>query len=201
MNRALACIVLAVAATIGMAGCGESSPSGNDNDPNNAKPLLPLAVGNQWLYESTIYDSTGRATSKKDTTAIRMDTTIQGEKWYFFNDDRVTPTASRTDGIYYWDTKLNVARLYLKYPGTVGSTYERGSQRYTITSINTNVDVPAGVFSCYQVGFTDQNVPGLRGTISMSPGVGTVKIELINTRTDGSVQGSARMELKSYTLK
>ncbi len=200
MNRALAPIAIALVSMAGIAGCGESSPSGND-DPNNAKVLLPLAVGNQWRYETTIYDSTGKSKKQTDTTTIRRDTTIQGEKWFFFNNDTDPPTASRGDGVYYWDTKANAARIFLRYPGTVGSSYERGSQRYTLSSINTTVNVPAGSFTCYQVVLTDQNSPGVTGTISIAPGIGTVKIEAVNARPDGSVKGSARMELTSYTLK
>ena len=199
MNRVFALIACSAGAMMAIAGCGESSPSGNDN-PNNADRLVPLAVGNQWIYETTTTDSTGKSSTKSDTTRITRDTTIQGEKWFFFNND-VAPTVSRTDGVYSWDPKTNTARIFVRYPGTVGSSYERGSQRYTISSINTTVSVPAGDFACYQVTVTDQNAPRLLGTISIAPGIGTIKIEALDKRTDGSVKGSIRMELKSYTLK
>ncbi len=201
MRRSLACMAFAVIATMMLAGCGESSPSGTDTTPDGADRLLPLALGNRWIYETTIYDSTGKATLKADTTLVAGDTTIQGERWFFFNDDRATPTVSRTDGVYYWDTRNNASRLYVRYPGAVGESYERGSQRYTIVATNTTVTVPAGVFTCYQIRLTDQNIPGLDATLSIAPGTGTIKIEAINTRPDGTRLGSARMELKAYTLK
>lgn len=201
MKSMAAIISGAAIAMTAITGCGDSSPTDNNN-PGGSEKLIPFAVGNKWLYQTVVHDSAGRQTqSRLDSNVIKRDTMIQGERWFFFNDDDKTPVTNRTDGIYLWDRQNHNARPFLKQPGIVGSSFEIGSQRFVLTSTSAGVNVPAGFYSCYQLRLTDQNNPNLVGTISLAPGVGPVKIETINTKPDGSLKGSIRMELKSVTLK
>ncbi|MDB5033344.1 MAG: hypothetical protein JWQ98_585 [Chlorobi bacterium] len=198
MNRMMA--LLAFGAVMAISGCSSSSPS-SPGTGNPSGKLIPLALGNQWLYTSTTYDSTGAVTgTKTDTTRVSADTLIRGERFFFFNDDHATPTANRSDGIYYWDIASGTARIYMRIPGTVGDVYERGNQRYTLISTNTTVTVPAGVFSCYQISLTDVTNSKAEAILSVAPGTGTVKIEAKGKRGDGSVFVGLRSEMKSYKL-
>ncbi|MEP7217366.1 MAG: hypothetical protein ABI876_00535, partial [Bacteroidota bacterium] len=189
-------------AVMAISGCGDSSSPSSPVTGNQSGKLIPLALGNQWLYATTLYDSTGATTgTRTDTTKVNADTLIQGEQWFFFNDDHAAPTANRSDGLYYWDPASGTARIYIRIPGTVGDSYERGNLRYTLVSTNTTVTVPAGVFSCYQLLVTDANNSNVESTISIAPGTGTVKIESRGKRGDGSVFVGFRSEMKSYSLK
>lgn len=200
MKSMAAMISCAAIAMTAITGCGDSSPT--DNNPGGSGQLIPFAVGNKWLYQTVIHDSTGQQTqSKLDSNVIMRDTMIQGERWFFFNTDDKTPVTNRSDGIYLWDKLNHTARPFLKQPGTVGSSFEVNSQRFVLVSTSAGVNVPAGFYTCYQLRLTDQNNPNVVGTISLAPGVGPVKIEAVTTKTDGSLKGSIRMELKSVTLK
>jgi hypothetical protein len=75
LSGRIACLLVALA----LCGCG-------DDGPTNAAPVdpivVPLAVGNWWVYDTTITPKTG--TTETDTTTIVGTENLYGEMWYVF---------------------------------------------------------------------------------------------------------------------
>lgn len=131
--------------------------------PSNANEILPLAVGNRWVYDVTVSDSLGEIQFQfVDSNAVDRDTLINGERWYIImrGNTNLGLGANRMDGYWArnlppWDslTISDVGPAYLaaKFPAALGETFLNIDNLITkVLSTDTTVEVPAGSFSCYK---------------------------------------------------
>jgi hypothetical protein len=91
-NAGAASLILFV--TMTFFACGEESTT----EPGETEPIvLPLAVGNQWVYEVLV--SLGKASAELDTTTIIGTSTEGGQTWFLFQDrSDMDTTFLRQDG-------------------------------------------------------------------------------------------------------
>ncbi len=197
MNK-LSILVALLAGTMIVGGCGDDDPAA----PSPSALLVPMAMGNQWTYAAQEYDTNAQLRDSKTViNTVIADTMIKGERWYFVNDDRATPTKTTSEGVYYWDTEAATARLYLASPAMAGSSYTKGNQRYTVAAPSSSVTVPAGTFNAVQILATDSNIPSISSMLWVAPGVGLVKMEVNYTLSTQATVTVSRLQLTSYTLK
>jgi hypothetical protein len=186
-----------------------------DTDQGSLLPpsIVPLAVGNRWIYQYSYMDDAGTVLeSYTDTTTIPSDTNTSSGRW-FLARWLIEPTfgANRSTGFTLLDGYREVrpgaqpALLY-RYPSNKGDHYQHSflpsDPPFTITVIDTAtaVTTPAGTFICYKylLGTLVRGSEQYVGYHYLSPGVGRVLIESIGfTQTGPYVQ--SRSQLVAYS--
>jgi hypothetical protein len=143
---------------------------GSGDTVGSSSEILPLAVGNSWIYAITAFDSLGNVLGNGiDTSIVSRDTTIDNETWYILYN-RGAPVnlgINRSDG--YWSRAVtlspnttNIATLgdpYLsaKFPTATGQVFVNETGYSTVVlDTDTTVTVPAGTFRCYEYKKTPQ---------------------------------------------
>ena len=114
--------------------------------------IMPLAVGNQWVYHSVRSDTLGHVISDTyGTISITGTEVIAEDTWFLCNDGY--KYSNRPDGLWKF-CQNNV--LYRQFPTRPGTSYETGAfMDYScawswvqVTRTDTVVTVPAGTFHC-----------------------------------------------------
>lgn len=151
--------------------------------------LMPLEIGNIWVYElSTIDTTTGELTVNKiDTFRVENDTAIGGETFYKISGmgPRGTLATNREDG-FWINGPMGNPLMLAKFPGVEGDDFSMtvGPQLIQNTLVKTGlkIEVPAGEFYCYQY---SQILGSIRRTTYnyFAPGVGLVKMETLGSPT------------------
>lgn len=144
----------------------------NTGENNNTPSILPLAVGNQWVYQVTTIDSTASAPNpiyKVDTVVIECNETIvehgttyhrlSCSKW-FMGSYSMIEDLTWINGIchaYHYSYYVNAnppfdkGYSYLQYPSPVGETWSWNepyrSYDYKVLAVDTTVNVLGGVFT------------------------------------------------------
>jgi len=129
--------------------------------------IMPLALGNTWIYIDHGYDSNGHliVPSPSDTLLIN-DTITYGKDVLYIPRDRKIYYINKADGLwirYDFDSK---EIFQAKYPTKVGDIYRHDSYiltkesspdplgevaaDYIVSSTTESVTVPAGTFICYK---------------------------------------------------
>ncbi len=146
--------------------------------------LLPLKVGNSWVYKSFELDpTTGDTTSfTEDSLRIIGTTTIRGSLYFVLSSDTNKDVAqNRSDGLFIADYDPHFDEffddLFFKFPAQNGESYtydliDGGQVRVKVT--NETVTVPAGTFHSYVYQFID--LP-LESVFYFAPGVGLIHIK------------------------
>ncbi|MEW5796869.1 MAG: hypothetical protein AB1772_10990 [Candidatus Zixiibacteriota bacterium] len=189
--------IILVFTLILLAGCDSSDKSTNPTPP---KQILPLTVGNFYVYENAVLDSAGSVIGA-DTViwTVAKDTIIQNERWYIMTvngvrDPEVSlPTTNRGDGLWVDGPS---GFLLFKYPAAVNDTVFFGSDTSTVESIHDTITVPAGTFECINykwVGSRDED--RAYQYHYFSPGVGHVKTDEYYRTTSEFVYVRYRMVL------
>ena len=161
--------------------------------------IIPLAVGNQWVMQTSYFDTLGNLSStSQDTIKVIGDTIIQGQKYYvMLNLYALTYMSDRNDGIYVLDVNDYQSSMFLKYPAVRNDSYSLESTNYSIASTDTMISVPKGNFHCYQYSLSASgiNIPVYD---YYSPGIGYVQQEFayLNKPLIG-----VRRQLVDYSLK
>ncbi|MBX2989832.1 MAG: hypothetical protein KF749_01545 [Bacteroidetes bacterium] len=140
---------------------------------NGTDVILPLKVGNQWIYQLTYSDTTRPS---YDTIAVTRDTLIGTEQWFLVRDlrffsfgvgPRETWWTNRSTGL--WGRDSGVSWLEWKFPASVGDSYLRpDGDTVRILATNVPISVPAGRFPSYQYGI----YRGFRSDYFLCPHVG-----------------------------
>jgi hypothetical protein len=137
---------------------------GSGDTVGNTSEIIPLAIGNSWIYTTTVFDSLGNELgSSTDTSVVSRDTTIDQETWHILNY-RGKPSnlgINRSGG--YWsrtvtlspgtDRIASLGEPYLssKFPATVGQVFDNESGYSTLVlDSDTVLTVAAGSFKCYK---------------------------------------------------
>jgi hypothetical protein len=187
-------------ALLPLAACHKSK----DNDKKDDQVLMPLAIGNQWLFDHKVYDQNGsvidnypqqpivvlKEGTKPGYYSIEADdseqlfsspTEIDGYTtddlaWKFLKSDKIDTFSRATDS--YGNKVVSVA-----YPGT--------SQVLTYNN-------------CYKNEYFNYDPNGdLYGkdVYYVSPGTGIVRSEYYEANGNGGWQLEYREDLQSYTIK
>jgi hypothetical protein len=204
-------VAVLLMAAIALAGCGDDNGTNSTSDDT----IMPLAVGNKWVYRTTTYPVTGSMQSApqdsvvtRDSILVVADTMIEGERWYIvggslYDEGGRTAFANRSDGMR---VAIDVGGeqmqqwLFAKYPVTAGETYEipLAATPVTVQSTDSTVTVPAGTYEVYAyavvLGF------GYADYVQFTPNVGLVYWEVWEPGpADGSFLRYQR-ELESVVL-
>ena len=197
-----------------IAGC--DALSSRESEPE-LEPLIPLAVGNQWVTRTTfMHPDTGEAIGAVayDTLLVTADTLIEGERWFRLGDEiegRTFLATNREDG--YWagsahrDEPFEPQMVY-RYPAEVGDTFVRRGwpedDVLQVMGLDTTITAETGTFHAvhYAQLWTDRPDGGsLQCDFFVAPGVGHVKSVLpwIDAQTGELVRKEVR-ELVSIRL-
>ena len=157
--------------------------------PIDTSVILPLKVGNIWTYQCTMTDSLGSMfASFSQSTSIVSDTLLNGRRTFLFST-----------GDYFWNENSGFwiqspgkqPLLVYKYPANLGESY---GQLITVIFKDSTINTPKGNFNCY--GYSS----GIAIT-SVAPGIGKVKSEYFQNRSDGSTYLFQKEELINYQIK
>lgn len=115
--------------------------------------IMPLAVGNQWVYHTVRSDTMGNVTRNTyDTVRVTGTEVIAEETWFIVNGEGNYNYINRSDGLWKACSK-NV--LYIKFPVRLGEYYTTGTSMdycsppgFSVVSTDTVITVPAGTFRC-----------------------------------------------------
>jgi hypothetical protein len=156
-----------------------------------------LRVGNQWVKQTTNFDSAGAVVyTQQDTIRILRDTTIQNERWYI----GYGILTNRTEGLYdYQPGSSSPASLKFKYPVSAPTSYFYRGIMVKVLSTTDTVSVQAGTFTChlYRTGIDSVSY----FDDYYSPGIGLIKHESFNPLKAGGVYKYLEYELKAYQLQ
>ncbi len=178
-----------------------SNPSNNNidttkTDTTKTIPLLPLKIGNEWIYKVQFTDTTWAPYF--DTLYVTSDTMIWSQRFFLTNTSgeqyhitpwyfHAFPLINMKDGLYHYDIPLH---LIIRYPTHAGDTIYLGSYRtHYINSINVTINVLAGSFiNCLE--YIENAYVGLYRDhwvdyYYFKPGIGLVKYERFNDRKVG----------------
>jgi len=175
------------------------SPTGTGSLTN---VIVPLKLGNSWMYSATSYDENGVGYAWLPyTLELLQDTILNNETCYFIGGER-TLVVNRYDGLWGFDLGTIPQYLVLKYPSSEGYTYSTGSEReYTITVHNrdTSVAVASGRYSCYL--YLARHVSGSEIQAFVAPNTGIVMAEFFEKKQFGGTYLSLRMVLTDLHLQ
>lgn len=160
-----------------------SSCTDTSTNPDSNKQIIPLEIGNQWIYRVDIYDSLGVGIieTRYDTTKV----TEVNDGWYsILNLSKFSPTAkfqNRKDGFYVfnqvvWDTFIG---LFFQFPTKKDNLYNVIASTMVIRGTKTQVETEQGNFDCIEY----YNSPTNKGLnydyflFYLAPDVGIVKVE------------------------
>jgi len=116
--------------------------------------IMPLAVGNKWVYDVTISDTVNDHQEYNDSIAIIDDTLVGNEMW--FKDQMGRLYTNRADGL--WQLTSGQPMLLVKYPANVGDSFMTelnysgygGSPKMQLAEKAVNISVSVGNFQCYR---------------------------------------------------
>ena len=189
--------------------CKKEDNPVNQGGTTTATVLMPLKLGNQWIYRSISLDSLG-VVQHVDTSTFKIvrDTLIQNERWYFIGRDSTAREllTNRTDGLWYMSlhstgTIAQAAVLFAKYPANVNDSW-LGPDSSTVKLITNNlaVTVPQGTYTCYQYSYTNKRTGAVEQSKYFPPGRGFVKDEGYSRTSSGQTYVAARRGLIGLTL-
>lgn len=143
--------------------------------------ILPLKVGNMWIFNATEYAADTVRRKLIDTLDVRSDTVIGGETRYLFNSQN--GYLNRSDGAYAWGlSQGGEPILQFKYPTRAGDSVYYGDATYSImirvVSTSELVTVPAGHFVCHHY-FLTASFGQYDVHYFIAPNIGYVKISSI----------------------
>jgi hypothetical protein len=150
-------------------GCSEDDS--NPTTPAETKVLMPLAVGNYWIYDSYNYANGMLQRRDLDTTIITA-TLTDDDGFLWFMHAGWLPYRNSAYGL-----EMAYGGLRFKYPATLGDRIEfPTSDPYAIEVINldTLVTTPLGDFNCIRYSFGELNSTS-RTFDCYCPGVGLVR--------------------------
>ena len=146
---------------------------------NEEEMILPLAVGNEWIYVDSESDSINlileiidsqNVTYNNENIIIYNLPGLGGSGLYLFYSDSDLMATNETMDIEY---------LFLKYPVEVGDEWYNPFEGGTIMCLSTNqsIDTPAGNFNCLVYGlYEDDNNEIPYTEIYCYPNIGFIAI-------------------------
>lgn len=196
-----------------------SDPNGNNAD------LIPLEVGNKWVYELNDFNDSSEALIDTLINEIKYKEDINNETFYYMSVDSDTPASfryiNRKQGLWVsWNFSQDNEKQIVKYPIKLNDsvlfdyfirTHENGQVYDTlrvykkITGMNRAISVPAGKFNCIEITQIMYNTGGEQNTAFKiieyyEPGIGKIKGLLFNLDSKGIIELAVMHELIEYKL-
>jgi hypothetical protein len=215
-------LLATVLACIGLSACSDSSGNGGST---SAGSIIPLAINNKWVLDSTLFDVSG-ASHAGGTDSIKI------------TSSTISPKDGSTyfDLKYFWLMGTNVgvyiaappnfynAYRYFKYPANAGETFRDHTDYktmpfpiaskpdsiatlvsdYAVVTNSTPITVKAGTFNCYEYRADWKEVRGgailQRDIYYLAPNTGFVRTEHYSIEGAGStLYLRSRVDLRSFT--
>jgi len=170
MNKYIFCIIVLFI----LVGCEKhSNPLSTSTD--TTKEIMPLKVGNRWIWQVEQYDSVGAViVSYCDSLVVLRDSTFQSEKWYLLKGAGSILYTNKSDGLYLLQSGY-AYHLFL-YPAKAGDTYYNPTfTMMKVITIDSLITVPYGAFSC--LGYQAYSQNRLDEVWYCSPNIGIIKID------------------------
>ncbi|MFH2054972.1 MAG: hypothetical protein ABIJ61_03350 [bacterium] len=145
--------------------CSNGTDSDNNDDNGESKKIVPLAVGNFWVYSNTGFDFVG-AFEYTDTLQITGDTVVNGETWYKATYKSASDEGNnflltnRSDGLWQWQLYTGGSQeLIAKFPAILTDAWAvaAGGSK-TIVNLDTLVQSGPGFFRCIHYSYEYQAV-------------------------------------------
>jgi hypothetical protein len=172
-----------------MLGCGKSEQEQSRpvaKMPAAVGGILPLKIGNNWIYELYGMDTTSNRMRvfKIDTFSVIGDTLINDSLWYVLDGLGEDSTMARNieNGLWFL-RKGRPPFLFAKYPAVLGDKYNTVSEAVELSteviSTGARINVPAGPFTCFKY---QQIVdpPHAINNFYFAPGVGLIKMDILD---------------------
>lgn len=167
----------------------------NPVSPGPANELLPLAVGNRWVYSDTVLDSNGTTISTStDTMLVLRDTVLQNQTWFTTTSGIYRDSSN---GLWIWS---GGPQLVFKYPASAGDSFSTPNAVVTVVSTNEHIDVPYGGLLCYHYRARYPAFGNLELNDFVTPGIGFVSLEGGTGVYGGKYYVYVRRTLRSFTL-
>jgi hypothetical protein len=184
-------VLVALALLLG-AGCIEFDPNGEDDGEGNGEVLMPLAIGNEWVYR-TQSEVGGFPVGDTFEDSLLIETTYEyaGETWYgplAEGGEEGLYFINRSNGLFFLivDDSTSAVAPGFPYPAEVGDSWEAniaGDYEGTLEVIDTlaSASTGAGDFTgCMQYRMAaDITYEGdvYQGSVDffVKPGVGLVR--------------------------
>ena len=146
--------------------------------------LIPLSVGNMWVYEVTEYsDSFEVMKTYYDTVSIVKDTSIMGDHWFYqltSSNGNYTMVTNFEGGVYWMfaDKSFKAQSdpfLAFAYPSPAGQQYTFANFTAEVADTALLASTPFGQKECYLYVLSNPESP-VTVEFIISPGVGVLSI-------------------------
>lgn len=191
---ALVGLLLAIVG-VSITGCSASDPNdkGNQGQTSTSQDLIPLDLGNRWVYLKTTKDEKGTVIDHSEAQSRVVGVhRFGGETWYCVDEFGLGIwTRNSADGQLKADVSFDASKLfsvnrtelYFKYPANVGDSWKlntgepdglepQDEQTIKVVKVDHPTKVRAGEFSCVVYEHVEY---GTR--FYMASGTGIVKYE------------------------
>jgi hypothetical protein len=177
------------------------------NSSQNDQQILPLKVGDTWVFRYTHFDTTGAIQKTVyDTLMISTDTLVAGDTWYEFSTHNGRFYTNKPDGLWMMagGTYPITPTLLYKYPASVGDSWNTSyansmTLQVSVEQVNVSLTVPQGKYPCYEYRTSYNSKP--QEDDYFCPGVGFIADDYYSYTNSGRMYKGAHRELVSVTLK
>ena len=183
----------------------------NHSDPQPIEAVVPLAVGNQWVYQVSRYDASGAPTDTvRLIRSVVKDTVINKSTWYVLNNRDIVRNTSQGYARYDGSVREQSLTIYQNSSaGGIGYGFDLPTYKVLVYTVPDSrlqsVVTPKGTFSSHQYTIENQyTYPGnaavqiVKRLEYVAPGVGLVKSDQYYRDSPVLQQ---RQVLIDYTLK
>lgn len=181
-----------------------------DVDITPVEQVVPLQVGNEWVYTVKDYDTHGKLlTTSSYKNFVQKDTTIDNSTWYILSDNRIVQNSR--DGFVYYNKAGNQPIMIYQSPGfgEIGYMYKYQDYDLTVLTVRSpqmdTVEVSSESYASYLFKIenkykspTDIETHVITEHNYVSPGIGLVRTDTYYVDSEKVRQ---RRELVSYTIK
>lgn len=181
-----------------------------DKEVSPVEEVVPLEVGNEWVYEVKDFDTSGKLlTTSSYKYFVRNDTTINKRTWYILSNGQIVQN-SRNGYVYYNKTDNQAVTIY-QSPSYGGIGYKYSYQDYELLVLTTRsqqidtVRLSSGSYASYLFRIENQykspydaNTHIINEDNYVSPGIGLVRTDTYYVDSEKIRQ---RRELVRYTVK
>lgn len=181
-----------------------------DVDVTPIEQVVPLQVGNEWVYAVKDYDTHGKLlTTSSYRNFVRKDTIIDKSTWYILSDNRIVQNSR--DGYLYYNKAGNQSVMIYPSPdySEIGYMYKYPDYDLTVLTIRSpkmdTVEVSSESYASYLFKVenkykspTDVDTHIITEHNYVCPGIGLVRTDTYYVDSEKVRQ---RRELVSYTVK
>ena len=171
--------------------------------PDDPVPLIPLTLGNFWVYEIEVYANDSLMQSVVDTSILTETKHWGGHTWFGPQGKRGQLMRNSDEGV--WNMRVNTKYpkgaefLLYPYPAEAGKEWEVETMVSKLISVSDTVTVPAGEFTgCYQVFYNDE-AGNSEASVWIKPGIGKIMIT-VNAGTEER-RSTYVYKLKEYHIE